>query len=69
MENKLKLKWIYVPEYQYDQVDKVYFTYIMMPFLHYSEDEGKTWIPVPIEEYPDQAEEAKRAKEVKNKLV
>lgn len=64
----MKFKYLYVPEYQYDQTDKVFTFYIMKPILHYSEDDGKTWTKVPIEDYPDKTEEAKRAKKTKDKL-
>ena len=48
-----RLKFLYRPNWRYDDVDKRWYHIEFKLMLHYSENNGETWIPVESEEYPN----------------
>lgn len=57
------LRYKYKPAWSFDETDKKWWTFWCVPHLFYSNDEGKTWLPVPVDEYPSPEEENKLREE------
>lgn len=53
------LKYLYRPKWYFDEVDMRFVLIDYKKVLHYSNDDGETWEPVPCEEFPS-LEEQKR---------